>query len=141
MSVARRPEHAYIALGSNLGDRARYLALARERLHALPHTEVVATSSVDETEPLGPPQPRYLNQMVLVTTGLTPQALLAACQAIEREAGRVRKKRWGPRTLDIDIVRYGDLAIAEGNLILPHPELPNRAFWQRELAELEGAER
>lgn len=127
----------YLALGSNLGDRAAHLAFARERLAALPETSMVAASEIEETEPLGSvPQGPYLNQMVLLKTTLAPRDLLAHCAAIERAAGRERAMRWGPRTLDLDIVRYDDLAIAEPDLVVPHPELPRRAFWQRELAEL-----
>jgi 2-amino-4-hydroxy-6-hydroxymethyldihydropteridine diphosphokinase len=133
----RVPEWAFVALGSNLGDRAGYLAQARAALEALPETSVIAASSVEETAPLGPiPQPAYLNQMVLLHTSLTARSLLAACQAIERRAGRVRGARWGPRTLDLDIVRMGEQQVDEPGLHLPHPELPRRDFWQRELAEL-----
>ncbi len=133
-----RREDAFIALGSNVGDRERHLAHGRGRLAALPMTEVAAVSTIEETEPIGPAQPSYLNQMVLIRTGLTPRVLLSACQAIERAAGRTRDRRWGPRTLDLDIVRYGDVAVSEPDLTIPHPELPHRPFWQRELAELEG---
>jgi 2-amino-4-hydroxy-6-hydroxymethyldihydropteridine diphosphokinase len=86
-------------------------------------------------------QPAYLNQMILLETALDPRALLAACQAIERSRGRVRGERWGARTLDLDIVRYGHRRIADPDLIIPHPELSNRDFWIRELAELEAHER
>jgi 2-amino-4-hydroxy-6-hydroxymethyldihydropteridine diphosphokinase len=86
-------------------------------------------------------QPPYLNQMVLLETALDPRALLAACQAIERSRGRVRGERWGARTLDLDIVRYGHRRIADPDLIIPHPGLPHRDFWTRELAELEAHER
>jgi 2-amino-4-hydroxy-6-hydroxymethyldihydropteridine diphosphokinase len=135
-------ERAYIALGSNLGDREEHLAAARAALAALPATRWVAASSVEETQPLaGMNQPAYLNQMVLLETSLEPRALLAACQAIERSRGRVRTEHWGPRTLDLDIVRYGGRRIADPDLIIPHPELPNRDFWIRELAELEAHER
>jgi 2-amino-4-hydroxy-6-hydroxymethyldihydropteridine diphosphokinase len=130
-------ELAWIALGSNLGDRARYLAQARAALAALPDTTLVAASAVEETAPLGGrDQPPYLNQMVLLETALEPRALLEACQAIERAAGRERHERWGSRTLDVDIVRYGDRVVAEPDLVIPHPGLPARDFWQRELAEL-----
>jgi 2-amino-4-hydroxy-6-hydroxymethyldihydropteridine diphosphokinase len=140
--VSPGPERAYIALGSNLGDRAEHLAAARAALAALPRSRLVAESRVEETAPLaGMDQPAYLNQMVLLETTLEPQALLAACQAIERSRGRVRTVRWGARTLDLDIVRYGDRRVAEPDLIIPHPELPRRDFWQRELAELEAHER
>jgi 2-amino-4-hydroxy-6-hydroxymethyldihydropteridine diphosphokinase len=135
------PELAYVALGSNQGDRAAHLAAARAALADLPATRVVAASAVEETPPLGGmDQPRYLNQMVLLETGLDPRALLEACQAIEQGRGRVRSERWGARTLDLDIVRYGGRRIADPDLIIPHPELPNRDFWIRELAELEAHE-
>jgi len=134
-------ERAYVALGSNLGDREGHLAAARAALAALPRTRLVAASAVEETAPLGGmAQAPYLNQMVALETRLEPRALLAACQAIERSRGRIRTERWGARTLDLDIVRYGDRRVAEPDLIIPHPELPHRDFWQRELAELEPDE-
>jgi 2-amino-4-hydroxy-6-hydroxymethyldihydropteridine diphosphokinase len=130
-------EWAFVALGSNLGDRDAYLAQARTALAALPDTELVAASRLEETAPLGPvPQPPYLNQMVLLHTALTPRALLEACLAIERAAGRERRERWGPRTLDLDLVRVGGRTLNDPDLRLPHPEIPHRAFWQRELVEL-----
>ena len=135
-------ERAYVALGSNLGDRAAHLAAARAALAALPRTRLVAASGVEETDPLGGmEQPAYLNQMVLLETALEPRALLAACQAIERSRGRVRTDRWGARTLDLDIVRYGHRRIINPDLIIPQPELSHRDFWLRELAELEAHER
>jgi len=127
-----------VALGSNVGDRAAHLAHARDQLAALPGTHVVAVSRVEETAPLGPvPQGAYLNQMVLLETTLTPEALLAECRAIEAERGRERRERWGPRTLDLDIVRFGVREVHEAGLTIPHPELPRRDFWLREIAELE----
>jgi len=128
---------AFVALGSNLGDRVAYLAQGRTALSALPDTELVAASAVEETPPLGDaPQPPYLNQMVLLRTALGARALLDACLAIERAAGRVRGERWGPRTLDLDLVRFGEQQRDEPGLRIPHPEIPHRDFWQRELAEL-----
>jgi len=130
-----------VALGSNVGDRAAHLAHARQRLGALPGTRLVAASRVEETAPLGGgpvAQPSYLNQMVLLETSLEPAALLEHCRRIEAERGRERRERWGPRTLDLDIVRYGDRTVRQPDLTIPHPELPNRDFWQREIAELEG---
>ncbi len=132
----------YVALGSNVGDRAAHLAYARARLAALPRSRVLKESRVEETAPLGPvPQGPYLNQMVLLETTLEPAALLVQLHAIESERGRERRAgvRWGPRTLDLDIVRFGDRVVREPELVIPHPELPNRPFWQRELAELEAA--
>lgn len=131
-------ERAYVALGSNLGDRDAHLAHARARLVALPQTRLVGLSRVEETAPLGPvAQPPYLNQMVLLETALSPSELLAHCRAIEAERGRERGERWGPRTLDLDIVRYGARTVREPDLTIPHPELPNRRFWQREIEEIE----
>src|SRR5881397_1475749 len=98
---------AYIALGSNLGDRERFLSMAREEIALLPGTTVLATTPSEETEPFGPTgQGRYLNQMVAVDTDLDPHQLLDALQDIERRAGRERAERWGPRTLDLDIVKF-----------------------------------
>jgi 2-amino-4-hydroxy-6-hydroxymethyldihydropteridine diphosphokinase len=131
----------YVALGSNLGDRQQHLRAAREALAALPETALLAVSSIEETEPLGGMrQPPYLNQMALVETSLEPRDLLQALQEIERREGRRRAERWGSRTLDLDIVRFGDRQVREQDLIIPHPELSNRDFWRRELAELEGHE-
>lgn len=136
------PARVYVALGSNLGERARYLAAARAALNDLPGTRLVAASSIEETEPLGDmDQPAYLNQMVLLETTMAPRDLMHAGQAIEEANGRVRLAHWGSRTLDIDIVRYADLALAEPDLVLPHPGLALREFWQRELAELERHDR
>ena len=132
---------AYVALGSNLGDRDQYLARARAALAALPHSRVVAESSIEETAPVGDvPQGAYLNQMVALDTGLSARALLEALQRIEADAGRVRTVHWGPRTLDLDIVRFGTHIVQEPDLVIPHPQLPNRDWWQRELAELGAAE-
>ena len=128
-----------MALGSNLGDREAHLARARARLGGLPGTRLVAASVIEATAPIGPVQQGpFLNQMVLLETELEPDALLAHCHAIEHEAGRVRRERWGPRTLDLDIVRFGDRAFQTDAIVVPHPELPHRAFWARELAELDA---
>lgn len=135
-------EIAYIALGSNLGDRERALAAARAGLRALPLTRVIAETPVEETPPFGPPgQPPYLNQMIAIDTTLDPHDLLDRLHAIEDDAGRTRAVRWGPRTLDLDIVRFGRRTIADDRLVVPHPGLANRDFWQREAALLDGATR
>lgn len=130
-------EVAYIALGSNKGDRESYLAAARAAIASLSGTRIVASSEIDETEPVGPPgQERYLNQMLAIETRLDPVALLRELQRIEVDNGRVRQERWGARTLDLDIVRFGERHISTDALVVPHPELPNRDFWQRELAQV-----
>jgi 2-amino-4-hydroxy-6-hydroxymethyldihydropteridine diphosphokinase len=128
---------AYVALGSNMGDREGYLRTAREALAALPGTCVIASSSIDETEPLGPPaQAAYLNQMLALDTSLDPRDLLRELQRIESAAGRLRLVRWGPRTLDLDIVCYERATVLDPDLIVPHPALADRPFWQRQLAQV-----
>ena len=128
----------YIALGSNVGDRDRHLIAARAAIAALPHTFIAAASDVEETEPLGGrQQEKYLNQMLAVRTALEPMQLLSELQRIEQENGRTRRERWASRTLDLDIVAYGDAALATEDLTLPHPGLEERDFWRRELAQLE----
>jgi 2-amino-4-hydroxy-6-hydroxymethyldihydropteridine diphosphokinase len=128
---------AYIALGSNLGDRDAHLRAAREAIGRLPGTRVLGASDVEETDPIGPVgQGPYLNQMIAIETSLAPRALLGALQAIEAERGRVRRERWAPRTLDLDIVMLEGRSIDEPGLVVPHPELDARDFWRRELAQL-----
>jgi 2-amino-4-hydroxy-6-hydroxymethyldihydropteridine diphosphokinase len=131
------PERVYVALGSNVGDRAAHLAQARARLATIPSSQLVAVSTIEETAPLGPvAQGPYLNQMVALDTTLDPRVLLEQLLAIEAEQGRTRGERWGPRTLDLDIVMFGDRVIDEQGLTIPHRELRQRDFWQRELLEL-----
>jgi 2-amino-4-hydroxy-6-hydroxymethyldihydropteridine diphosphokinase len=131
-------ERVYVAVGSNLGDRAALLARAREALGRLPLTTVLAVSTVEETDPVGPSgQERYLNQMVLVETSLDPGRFLKLLHKIEDENGRTRAERWGPRTLDLDIVRFGTRRLRDPDLRIPHAELPNRDWWQREIEELD----
>ena len=132
---------AYIALGANLGDRDHYLAFGRAELAALTGSRVVAESSVEETAPVGGvPQGAYLNQMVALETELSPHELLAELHRIENKAGRVRTSHWGPRTLDLDIVRYDDVRVDDPDLVIPHPQLAHRDWWKRELAELGAKE-
>lgn len=133
------PERVFVALGSNLGDRAAMLEQARAGLEAIPATAVVAVSSVLETEPLGPPgQDNYLNQMVELRTSLDPLELLNHLQALELRLGRIREERWGPRVIDLDIIRFGDRAIDTPRLTVPHPEIARRHFWVEHLRELEA---
>lgn len=128
---------AYIALGSNIGDRDAHLAVARAAIATLPESRVIAESSIEETAPIGPvEQPSFLNQMIALETTLAPRALLERLQAIEAAAGRVRTERWGPRTLDLDIVCFDRQTVNEPSLHVPHPEIAARDFWQRELVEL-----
>ncbi len=132
---------AYIALGSNLGDRHQHLARARDAIGQLPSSRVIAESSIEETAPLGRlDQPMYLNQMVALETSLTPRQLLSRLHAIEQREGRTRHERWESRTLDLDIVCFDAQTASEADLEIPHPGLSDRAFWRRELAELRGGE-
>ncbi|MFN2635970.1 MAG: 2-amino-4-hydroxy-6-hydroxymethyldihydropteridine diphosphokinase [Gemmatimonadaceae bacterium] len=131
---------AYIALGSNLGRREVFLAQGRRAIADLDKTRVLGQTEVEETAPIGPvAQGPFLNQMIAIETELTPQDLLAALMRIEEETGRVRAERWGPRTLDLDIVLFELQSVNEPALKIPHAELSNRPFWLRELASLRGA--
>lgn len=131
-------ERVYVALGSNEGDREAYLGRAREALAKLPLTNLLAVSSIEETAAVGPAgQGPYLNQMVLVDTTLDPGRFLKLLHKIEDENGRTRTERWGPRTLDLDIVRFGTRRLRDPDLRIPHAELPNRDWWQREIEELD----
>ncbi|HWP02929.1 MAG TPA: 2-amino-4-hydroxy-6-hydroxymethyldihydropteridine diphosphokinase [Gemmatimonadaceae bacterium] len=128
---------AFVALGSNVGDRREHLAFARRALADLPDSRIVAVSDEEETEPLGgADQPRYLNQMVALETRLGPRDLLHRLHLIEDRRGRLRLERWGPRTLDLDLVLYDDLVVEEPGLVLPHPGLAQRDFWKREVEAL-----
>jgi 2-amino-4-hydroxy-6-hydroxymethyldihydropteridine diphosphokinase len=130
-------EWAFVALGSNAGDREEFLRRGRKWLRSLDNTTMAAKSSIEETDPIGPvPQQKFLNQMVLLRTELTPEEILQACHEGEQLAGRTRDEKWGPRTLDLDLVRFGDRRIESPELVVPHPQLANRAFWLRELVEL-----
>lgn len=128
---------AFIALGSNLGDRAAYLDRARCALSLLEGSRLLAASRVEETAPFGDTaQPPYLNQMIALRTPLEPARLLAELHRVERSLGRVRRTRWGARTIDLDLVCLGDRTSKDPGLLLPHPGLESRTFWQREAAEL-----
>jgi 2-amino-4-hydroxy-6-hydroxymethyldihydropteridine diphosphokinase len=133
------PRRAFVALGSNLGDRVAHLARARGALPALPGTSVVATSRVYETAPQDvTDQPPFLNQVVCLETRLGPLELLHACQAIERANGRVRERRFGPRTIDVDILLFQGVETDDPELTLPHPRMTQRAFVLAPLAEIWG---
>ena len=124
---ARR--RAVLALGSNQGDRLAMLQGAVDALADTPGLTVLAVSPVYETDPVGgPEQPDYLNAVVLVEGALSPRALLERALAVEEAFARVRDVRWGPRTLDVDLVAVGDLRVDEPDLVVPHPRAAERAF-------------
>lgn len=126
-------ERVFVALGANLGDRAHTMAEAMTRLGALPQTEVLAVAPLKEWPALLPspdaePQPPYLNTVAELRTALEPRALLTALLELERTLGRVREGRWSARTIDLDLLRYGDRTIDEPGLTVPHPRMLERAF-------------
>jgi 2-amino-4-hydroxy-6-hydroxymethyldihydropteridine diphosphokinase len=124
---------AYVGVGANLGDRE---ATIRAAVDALPG--VVGVSELRETEPVGVvDQPPFLNGAVRIETSLEPRALLEILLATERTLGRVREERWGPRTVDLDLLVYGDLTVDEPGLRVPHPRLHERRFALEPLAELD----
>ena len=124
---------AYLGLGSNLGDRRAHL---RAAVAALP--DVVAVSAVYETDPVGGPpgQGPYLNLVVALETARSPRELLDLAHSLEDAAGRVRKERDGPRTLDVDVLLVGDLCVDEPDLVVPHPRMWQRRFVLAPLADL-----
>lgn len=132
-SQPREPVRAFLALGSNLGDRRSYLRAGVARI-----PDVVAVSQVYETDPVGGPlgQGAYLNCVVELRTKLTPRELLGIAQAAEAEANRVRIERWGPRTLDVDVLLVGDEVVDEPDLTVPHPRMWERGFVLVPLADL-----
>lgn len=128
----------YLALGSNLADPLHQVRNALDALAAIPQTRRAAVSAFYRTPPYGPPdQPDYLNAAVALDTQLTPEALLDHTQRIELEQGRVRKaERWGPRTLDLDIMLFGDRMLETPRLTVPHYDMLNRAFMLVPLLEI-----
>ena len=129
---------AFLGLGSNLGDRLANLQAAVDALQAEPALRVVASSRVWETTPMGgPAQPDYLNAVVRVETDLSARDLLDVARRVEARLGRVRRERWGARTLDLDILLYDEEQIDEPDLVVPHPRMKQRAFVLVPLLELE----
>ena len=133
---------AYVGFGSNLGDREGTIREALAALDAWPGIDVVAVSTVRETDPVGYlNQPRFLNGAAALETELAPRELLDALLGIERDLGRVRGEgpRYGPRPIDLDLLLHGDLVVVETGLVVPHPRLHERLFALEPLAELEPA--
>lgn len=132
----RAPVTAYVGLGANLGEPAAALTLAIQKVGALPGITVTAQSSYYRTAPIDSGGPDYTNAVIAVDTTLTAPALLTCLQAIESAAGRQRPYRNSPRTLDLDILLYGEASISSGTLNIPHPRMWQRAFVLLPLAEL-----
>ncbi len=128
---------AAIAFGSNLGDRAAHLATALARLECEPGVAILARSTIRETRPVGgPPQGDFLNSVVLVETRRTARELLTLLQQIEAAGGRVRREHAGPRTIDLDLILFGDQVVDEPDLTIPHPRAHQRRFVLEPLAEV-----
>jgi len=128
----------YVGLGSNLGERESMIRLALEDLSRLPETQLVRASSLYDTEPVGEvDQPNFLNAVAQLETGLSPRQLMWNLRLIEKRLGRVRTRRWGPRTMDLDLLFYGDEVIEDPDLRVPHPELAARSFVLVPLLELD----
>lgn len=127
---------AYIGLGSNLADPQQQLRSALEALGRLPASQLAGVSAFYASDSLSPGQPRYTNAVAALDSSLPALALLDALQAIEAEQGRERKERWGPRTLDLDILLYGDQVLDEPRLTVPHYHMHARPFVLYPLAEL-----
>jgi 2-amino-4-hydroxy-6-hydroxymethyldihydropteridine diphosphokinase len=129
---------AYLGLGANLGDRLAALQRAVDLLEAEPGVRVVASSRVWETDPVGgPEQPEYLNAVVRVSCDGTPVDLLGACHRVEDSLGRIRDVRWGPRTIDVDVLLIDGVAVDEVDLTVPHPRMTKRAFVLLPLLDLD----
>ena len=126
----------YIGLGANLGDRQANIERALALLKDTPGVQVLRVSTLQETLPIGPAQPDYLNGVTAITTTLTPLALLDALQSIENRLGRERSQRWGPRSIDLDLLYYGTDAINHPRLTVPHPQIGQRPFLQKALQEV-----
>jgi 2-amino-4-hydroxy-6-hydroxymethyldihydropteridine diphosphokinase len=139
MSNANLRYEACIGLGSNIGDREQYLLQAIQMLHEDPSINVIRCSSIYETEPVGyVDQASFLNMAVTVTTELSPQSLLHRMHEIEQSLGRTRDIHWGPRTIDLDLLLYGQLSMATPELTLPHPRMLERPFVLIPLIEMRG---
>lgn len=129
---------AFLGLGSNLGNRLTNLQAAVDALQAEPGLRVTASSRVWETAPVGgPPQPDYLNAVIRAETDLSGRDLLDVARRVEQRMGRVRKERWGARSLDVDILLYDEEQIDEPELVVPHPRMAERAFVLLPLLELD----
>lgn len=129
-------EIVHIALGANLGDRQANIARAFRELDAAEGLCVTKKAPVVETDPVGPPQPRYLNSALEAKCDLSPTELLAALKRIEKRMGRGQGERWGPRVIDLDILFFGDRVIETDELVVPHAEMANRSFVLEPLAEI-----
>jgi 2-amino-4-hydroxy-6-hydroxymethyldihydropteridine diphosphokinase len=134
-------ERVFIGLGANLGDPERALAQAAEALGTFTPGSVVARSSLYAAAPLGPAQPEFRNAVVELVTPEAPEELLPRLLALERAQGRIRRERWGPRVLDLDILLWGERVLSSPQLRIPHPELPRRRFVLEPLAELDASVR
>ncbi len=130
---------AFLALGSNVGDRGAHIDLALDRIRNTSGMTILACSDIEITKAVGmTEQSDFLNCIVAVRTALRPRQLLEVCHAVEDAGGRVREGKWGPRTMDVDVVEIEGVTVNDPDLVVPHPELANREFWKRELGQVKA---
>ncbi|NOV32092.1 2-amino-4-hydroxy-6-hydroxymethyldihydropteridine diphosphokinase [Methylomonas sp. ZR1] len=141
MTLAKSAVEAYVGFGSNLEDSVDHVNRARQEIAALPGVVEIAFSPLYRSLPVGPQdQPDYVNAVLRISTELEPLVLLRQLQKIENQHGRLRNVRWGARTLDLDVLLYAQQRINEPDLIVPHPELPKRAFVLYPLADVASSD-
>jgi len=127
----------FVGIGSNEGDRLEHISRAIQQLSNTPGIQVSRMATIYDTEPLGPPQPEYLNTVIEMDTTLSPQQLLDALKLLERQLGRVPStQRWSPRVIDLDVLLYDDRILSEPALTIPHPRMHERRFVLEPLAQL-----
>lgn len=128
----------YLGIGSNLGDRRKNIRLALKKVNTLPNTKIVKVSKLRQTEPLGGPagQLKFLNAVLRINTNLSVLTLLKRLKKIEKDLGRTKSVRYGPRTVDLDILLYGNRVINRKNLKVPHPKMFERKFVIKPLFEI-----
>ena len=130
-------ETVYLGVGSNLGDREKYIQQAIQYLRETPGISIKKISSLHETDPVGgPPQGKFLNGAVELETVLSPKELLVRLKEIEEKTGRKRRVRYGPREIDLDVLFFGNQSISEGDLQIPHPKIQEREFVKIPLREI-----
>lgn len=136
--AGKKEKRAFISIGSNLGDRLWYMKAAMKAMEESPGLDVIACSQIADTIPVdNPDQPHFLNQVVSVNTSLSPHGLLRVLQAIETNMGRKRTVWKGPRTIDLDILLYGDRVVGHPDLTIPHAQLLNRSFLVCQVLEID----
>ncbi len=134
--MRREKEFVFLSLGTNIGDRLQNLMKGLLMLDAVKGLEIDAVSSIYESKAIGPKQRDFYNMVISIQTKLSPRNLLNECQKIEKKLGRLKKEKWGPRTIDIDILLYGKQKIKNKDLVIPHEQMVSRRFVLEPLLEI-----